>query len=54
MEEAHTLSSADWMYWELLLEQDADAILVQLTRTAGDPVLFLKPQSEGFQVGPLH
>ena len=53
VEEAHTLSSADWMYWELLLEQDADAILVQLTRTAGDPVLFLKAQSEGFQVGRL-
>ena len=51
VEEPHTLSSADWMYWELLLEEDADAILVQLTRSAGDPVLFLKPQLEGFQVG---
>ena len=50
VEEAHSLASADWMYWELQLEEDAAAILVQLTRSAGDPVLFLKPQLEGFQV----
>lgn len=49
-EEAHTLSSSDWMYWELVLDQDAAAIVMELTRSSGDPLLFLKPQSAGFQV----
>lgn len=50
-EEQHTLSSADWMYWQLEVTQDGAAITVQLNRTSGDPVLFLKPSDLGFQVG---
>ena len=46
----HSLGSNDWMYWELDIEQDASTVLVQLDRTAGDPVLFLKPAQAGFQV----
>ena len=50
VEERHTLSSGDWMYWDLEVTQDAAAIVVQLNRTSGDPVLFLKPKGLGFQV----
>ena len=38
------------MYWSLNLTQDATALSVQLNRSAGDPVLFLKPVKAGFQV----
>ena len=48
--EQHSLSSDDWMYWSLNLTQDATSLLVQLNRSAGDPVLFLKPAEAGFQV----
>jgi hypothetical protein len=48
--EQHSLSSDDWMYWSLNLTQDATALSVQLNRSAGDPVLFLKPAEAGFQV----
>ena len=47
--EAHTLASNGWMYWEVVLEADAAALSVQLTRSAGDPVLFLKRADQGFQ-----
>ena len=46
----HSLGSNEWMYWELNVTQDASTVLVQLNRTAGDPVLFLKPAQAGFQV----
>ena len=48
--EVHTLLTNAWMYWNLNLGEDAAAVIVQLNRTAGDPVLFLKPAGEGFQV----
>ncbi len=48
--EQHSLAPNDWMYWSLELEDDAAAVIVQLNRTAGDPVLFLKPAGQGFQV----
>jgi hypothetical protein len=49
--ELHTLSSNDWMYWQLEVgEEGAQAIMVQLERWAGDPVLFLKPKDGGFEV----
>ena len=38
------------MYWELNLRQEAASVLVQLNRSAGDPVLFLKPAVAGFVV----
>ena len=47
--EAHTLAANGWMYWEITLGQDAAALTVQLTRSAGDPVLFLKRADRGFQ-----
>ena len=46
----HSLGSDEWMYWELNVTQEASTVLVQLNRTAGDPVLFLKPAWLGFQV----
>ena len=49
-EEQHSLDSNDWMYWELNLTQEAASVLVQLNRSAGDPVLFLKPAGAGFLV----
>ena len=49
-EEQHSLESNDWMYWELQLTQEAASVLVQLNRSAGDPVLFLKPAGAGFLV----
>ncbi len=49
-EQLHSLGSNEWMYWELNVTQDASTVLVQLNRTAGDPVLFLKPAQAGFQV----
>ncbi len=48
--EQHTLSSNDWIYWELDVPQDAAALMVEMNRTSGDPVLFLKPKGLGFQV----
>ena len=52
-EEQHSLESNDWMYWELNVQQEAATVLVQLNRSAGDPVLFLKPAGAGFLVSPL-
>jgi len=49
-EEPHSLGSDEWMYWELNVTQDGSTVLVQLQRTAGDPVLFLKPLEAGFKV----
>lgn len=46
----HGLGSNDWMYWGMDVLQDGSTVLVQLNRTAGDPVLFLKPVQAGFQV----
>ena len=46
----HSLGSNEWMYWELSVPDNASTVLVQLNRTAGDPVLFLKPLGAGFQV----
>jgi hypothetical protein len=48
--EQHSLSSNGWMYWSLNVTQGATAVSVQLKRSAGDPVLFLKPAAAGFQV----
>lgn len=53
-EEQHSLATNDWMYWELNLAEEAASMLVQLNRTAGDLVLFLKPASAGFVVSPVH
>ena len=51
-EEQHSLATNDWMYWELNLAQEAASVLVQLNRSAGDLVLFLKPAGAGFVVRP--
>ena len=52
-EEQHSLETNDWMYWELILKEEAASVLVQLNRSAGDLVLFLKPAGAGFVVSPL-
>ena len=49
-EEQHSLDTNDWMYWELNLKEEAASVLVQLNRSAGDLVLFLKPADAGFVV----
>ena len=49
-EQLHSLGSKEWMYWELNVRENASTVLVQLNRTAGDPVLFLEPVGAGFQV----
>ena len=52
-EEQHSLATNDWMYWELNLAEEAASVLVQLNRSAGDLVLFLKPAGAGFVVSHL-
>jgi len=35
------------------LPERAEDLLVEMSRTSGDPVLFVKPAAEGYQAGAL-
>ena len=46
------LPPGQWEYYEVVLPDGDGTLLVEMSRTRGDPILFLKGFDEGFQVTP--
>lgn len=44
------LPAASWAYYAVTLPMDASTLIVEMSRTRGDPILFLKGLNEGFEV----
>jgi hypothetical protein len=41
----------DWLFFQITVPQSG-ALVAQMRRSSGDPILFLKAQSEGVEVPP--
>lgn len=44
------LEAGQWEFYQITLQQDETTLLVELTRTRGDPILFVKGIQEGYEV----
>mmetsp|Transcript_12582 Transcript_12582/g.37821 ORF Transcript_12582/g.37821 Transcript_12582/m.37821 type:complete len:987 (+) Transcript_12582:235-3195(+) len=50
---ARTVPVGGWLHFDIHVPENVEQLVVEMNRTTGDPVLFVKPLAAGFQPGSL-